>query len=104
MSRWDRVIELASVRYEQDEEGRQRAVETRRRVFCNELTIGSQAFWEAAQAGHAPEARVEVRACEYLGERVCYYGGRRLLVSRVQSAGADYARLDLEGEVGEACP
>lgn len=95
------MIELASVRYESDVEGRQSPVETRRRVFCNELTVGSQAFWEAAQAGRAPEARVEVRAPEYLGERVAYYGGRRLLVTRVQSAGADYVRLDLEGEVGE---
>ena len=101
MSRWDRVIELASVRYEQDEEGRQRPVSTGRRIFCNELTVGAQSFWEAAQAGRAPEARVEVRACEYLGEHVAYFGGRRLLVSRVQSAGADYVRLDLEGEVGE---
>lgn len=104
MSRWDRVIDLVAVSYERDAEGRQRPSEMRRRVFCNELTVGSQAFWEAAQAGHAPEARVELRSCEYRGERVCYYGGRRLVVSRAQSSGADYVRLDLEGEVGERCP
>lgn len=103
MSRWDRTVELVAVEYEQDAERRQVPVDRPRRVFCNELSVGAEAYYAAAQAGHAMAARIEVRACEYRGERVCVYGGRRLVVARAQGSGADYVRLDLEEEVGERC-
>lgn len=70
----------------------------RRRVYCNRYSVSLDSWSTAIDAGLRPEAEIQLRACDYLGEPEVELGGVEYDVGRV-SGGGDFVRLTLERHV-----
>lgn len=66
--RHNQVIYLISTTINEDEIKNQIEIPTERKVFANELSVGSGEFYNAALAGLRPEKRFEIYTREYQGE------------------------------------
>ena len=76
-----------------DESGKQQFSETKREVFCRQLSVGQKEFYQAHAVDRHPEAKVELSDYwDYESERLADFGGVRYLILRTYRSGL---RLEL---------
>ena len=85
---------LVEKTYQPDSEGVPMPTEERREVFCNEFTVGANTWSSMYEIGISVDADIQVRTCDYEGQRDVFYGGKWYSVERVTTQG-DYTRLML---------
>lgn len=85
--RWAATCELVDTRHELDWEGVAHPVDETAEVFCNERAVGASTWQFYHEAGVSDIAELEVRTCDYGGQRHVAYGGRRYTVEAVKAAG-----------------
>lgn len=73
--RWASACDLVRVSVAAGPDGTPREERSSRRVPCNEMRAGATSWAAARSAGLHADARVRVRACDYLGEQACVLGG-----------------------------
>lgn len=95
MARYDAVATLLTTATTLDDLGVPSTTTTERTVYANERTMGSQAYYAAAQAGSHPTAVLQIRRCDYQDEATLRYLGKTLSVTRVQRT-PDYVVLTCE--------
>lgn len=113
--RFNETCELVAMDYEADGEGVQHARATGRQVFCNPQHVGANTWSSMYEIGISVDAKLQVRTCDYRGERdVLYRGGRysvevvdergdfTLLTLRHQQSDVDEAEDPYWGESGES--
>lgn len=85
--RHNQVIYLQSVTVTEDEIGNQVETVTERMVFANELSVSTEEFYSAGQAGLRPTKRFEIYAFEYQGEERLKHDGVIYRIIRVETRG-----------------
>lgn len=90
--RWNKTCTLVAKDYELDEEGSPIPLETRTEVFCNEYTVGANTWSSMYEIGISAVVELQVRTCDYNGERDVLYGDQWYTVERVITKG-DNLRL-----------
>ncbi len=92
--RWNETCILVEKVYEQDGEGvpHDRDVETK--VFCNPRTVGAHTWSSMYEIGISADAQIQVRTCDYKGQRDVFYRGKWFSVEIVQEKG-DFSVLTL---------
>ena len=97
---WDAECLLISTVTERDERGVSSKRDVPRRVFCNAFSIGNDAFFTAQAAGVHPVAMLQLRTCDYNGEKTVKFNGDTLAVVR-SSVKPDFTVLTLEERTGD---
>lgn len=86
--RWNDVVTLLSSKPEKDSMGNVVEGEvTRRDVFCNRRTVGSESWSTSIDLGLRADAQVQVRSIEYQGEDECVFHGVEYDIERVTDSG-----------------
>lgn len=92
--RWTETCTLVAKTYEPDDEGVMRVTDSRREVFCNSFSVGANTWSSMYEIGISVVAEIQVRTCDYQGERDVLYRGEWLSVEIVKEQG-DFTRLTL---------
>ena len=92
--RWNETCTLVAKTYEPDSEGVPQPSEQRTEVFCNPRTVGAHTWSSMYEIGISVDAVVQVRTCDYSGQRDVLYRGVWYSVEVVQERG-DFAVLTL---------
>lgn len=92
--RFNETCTLVAKAYETDSEGVPQPRDSRREVFCNPYSVGASTWSSMYEIGISVVAEIQVRSCDYEGERDVYYRGRWLSVEAVKEEG-DFTRLTL---------
>ena len=95
MARYDAVATMLTTATTLDDLGVPTTTTTERTVYANERSLGTTAYYAAAQAGSHPTAVLQVRRCDYQDETSLRYLGKVLSVTRVQRT-PDYVVLTCE--------
>lgn len=95
MSRWLKTCALCRSVTSRDDRGVAHEVTVKRRVCCNQFSMGQEAYFAAQNAGIRPVAVLQLHKCDYLGERVVEYDGALLDVERVDATSPDFVKLTL---------
>lgn len=53
-----------------------------KKILCNKLNIYSQEFYQAANVGLKPQAKVNIHAMEYSGEEKAIYHDKKFYIIR----------------------
>lgn len=85
--RFKDVIYLINVTVTEDEIGNQIETVTERMVFANELSVSTEEFYSAGQAGLRPTKRFEIYSFEYQGEDRLKHDGVVYRVIRTEKRG-----------------
>lgn len=87
--RWSEAITLlGQPRLTQDSSGNVIEAEPERRdVFCNQYTLGADAWATAVDIGLRADASVQVRSCDYNGEDEAIYHDVEYDIERVTASG-----------------
>lgn len=97
----DDVIILISESYTQNDYGVPIPAETRKQVFCKVKDITRSEFFEGGRSGLNPEMRFDVFGCDYDGETILEWRGKRYGIYRVSHyENDDYAELYVERKGG----
>lgn len=108
--RWNATCTLVEKVYTPDDEGVMAYEEARTEVFCNEFSIGAGTWSSMYEIGISADAELQVRTCDYSGQRDVIYKGEPYSVEIVKAEG-DFTRLtlrhqksdvDAEAEGGES--
>ena len=95
MARYAAVATLLATTTTYDDLGVPTTTPTERKVYANEMSMGANAFYAAAQAGVHPSAVLQVRRCDYKDETKLKFDGKTLSVTRVQRT-PDFVTLTCE--------
>lgn len=85
--RFKDVIYLINVTVTEDEIGNQIETVAERMVFANELSVSTEEFYSAGQAGLRPTKRFEIYSFEYQGEDRLKHDGVVYRVIRTEKRG-----------------
>lgn len=99
--RWNETCVLCAKAYTPDDEGVAMVADTKTEVFCNPFTVGAQTWYSMREMGISPSAEIQVRTCDYSGERDVLYRGEWYSVEGVSEAG-DFTRLILRHQVSDS--
>ena len=100
MARYAAMVTLVTTTTTYDDLGVPTTAPTERKVYANEMSMGSTAFYAAAQAGIHPAAVLQVRRVDYQDETSLRYLGKTLSVTRVQRT-PDFVTLTCEEVTGD---
>lgn len=92
--RWNETCVLVGKSYEPDGEGVPQPTDDRAEVFCNPRKVGASTWSSMYEIGISCDAQVQVRTCDYDGQRDVFYRGEWYSVEAVQEQG-DFAVLTL---------
>ena len=92
--RWNETCVLVSKSYAPDSEGVPQPTEERTEVFCNPRTVGANTWSSMYEIGISPVAEVQLRSCDYAGQRDVFYRDMWLSVEKVSEQG-DFTVLTL---------
>ena len=92
--RWNCTCVLVGKSYEPDDEGVMDVEDEKTEVFCNEFSVGANTWSSMYEIGISVDAELQVRACDYDGQRDVLYDGVWYSVERVKAEG-DFVRLTL---------
>lgn len=92
--RWNETCTLVRKTYETDGEGIPQPTDERSEVFCNPRTVGANTWSSMYEIGISPVAEVQLRSCDYDGQRDVLYRGQWLSVEKVSEQG-DFTVLTL---------
>lgn len=101
MSNWSSVCDLVKQVTVKDSRGVSKIEETPRTVCCNVQSIGNVTYYTAVAAGIQPEAMLQIRKCDYDGERLVVWEGDRYSVTRINRTSPDFVVLTLTAKVGD---
>ena len=99
--RWNETCVLCAKAYTPNDEGVLEVADTKIEVFCNPFTVGAQTWYSMREMGISPSAEIEVRTCDYSGERDLLYRGKWYSVEGVSEAG-DFTRLILRHQMSDS--
>lgn len=99
--RYNGTCVLVGKSYEPDDEGVMRPTDARREVFCNEYSIGASTWSSMYEIGISPAAELQVRSCDYEGERDVFYEDGWYSVEVVKQEG-DFVRLTLRHQQSDS--
>jgi hypothetical protein len=85
--RWNETCTLVAKAYALDDEGVPQPKDDRKEVFCNPRTVGASTWSSMYEIGISPDAQVQLRSCDYDGQRDVLYGGTWYSVEFVQQQG-----------------
>lgn len=92
--RFNETCVLIAKVYEPDEEGVPQPTCTETEVFCNPRTVGANTWSSMYEIGISPVAEVQLRTCDYDGQRDVLYRDKYLSVEKVSEQG-DFTVLTL---------
>jgi len=92
--RWNETCTLVDKSYVPDVEGVPQPAETRTVVFCNPRTVGAHTWSSMYEIGISADAQIQVRTCDYEGQRDVLYRDKWFSVEIVQEKG-DFSVLTL---------
>lgn len=99
--RWNATCTLVAKAYAPDDEGVPQPTDTRTEVFCNEFSIGANTWSSMYEIGISADAELQVRTCDYDGQRDVFYNGKWYSVEVVKAEG-DYTRLTLRHQQSDS--
>lgn len=97
---YDDVLTLIAETFSEDEIGQQKAVETRREVFCRVGQISRTEWFNGGRNGLKPEMMFEIFHVDYAGEKSVEFKGSRYTVYRTYSPNSENVELYCERRVG----
>lgn len=99
--RWNETCVLVAKEYALDDEGVPQPTDTKTEVFCNPHTVGALTWYSLGEMGIAPSAEIQIRSCDYNGERDVFYRGKWHSVEEVHEQG-DFTRLVLRHQMSDS--
>ncbi|WP_019243648.1 MULTISPECIES: hypothetical protein [Bacillus] len=81
------ILELASIRIEEDDLSQEIEVETLRRVFCDKQSIGQSEFFNGGQTGIKPAYKFIIRLLDYQEETKLMYKNKTYSIYRTYEKG-----------------
>lgn len=99
--RWTGTCELVRKEYEPDDEGVMVVTDHLTEVFCNEFSIGANTWSSMYEIGISADAELQVRTCDYEGQRDVVYNGKWYSVEVVKGEG-DFTRLTLRHQQSDS--
>jgi len=99
--RWNSTCTLVAKTYEPDSEGVPQPTDVRTEVFCNEFSIGAHTWSSMYEIGISADAEVQVRTCDYDGQRDVLLNGKWYSVEIVKAEG-DFTRLTLRHQKSDS--
>lgn len=99
--RWNRTCVLVAKTYAPDDEGVMRATDVKTEVFCNEFSVGAHTWSSMYEIGISADAEIQVRACDYEGQRDVVLDGKQYSVETVTGAG-DFKNLVLRRQQSDS--
>ena len=92
--RWNETCILVAKEYAPDSEGVMQVTDHRRKVYCNPFKVGASTWSSMYEIGISVDAEIQVRSCDYRGERDVFYRGVWHSVEFAKEEG-DLTRLTL---------
>jgi hypothetical protein len=99
--RWSETCILIATEHGVDDEGVGTTSEVKTPVFCNARTVGINTWSSMYEIGVSPVAQIELRTCDYAGQRDVSYRDERYSVEVVQEKG-DFTVLTLRFQQSDA--
>ena len=99
--RWNETCILVGKEYELDGEGVPQPKDTKTVVFCNPRTVGALTWYSMSEMGISPSAEIQVRTCDYNGERDVFYRGVWHSVEEIREEG-DFTCLVLRHQMSDS--
>ena len=99
--RWNETCTLVAKVYVTDDEGVLHVTDVDNEVFCNPYTVGALSWYSMHEMGISPSAEIQVRTCDYNGERDVCYRGKWYSVEELHEQG-DFTRLVLRHQMSDS--
>ena len=99
--RWNETCTLVAKDYTPDDEGVMAVQDTRTDVFCNSFSVGAHTWSSMYEIGISVDAELQVRSCDYDGQRDVYYREKWYSVEVVKEEG-DFVRLTLRHQQSDS--
>ena len=99
--RWNETCVLVDKEYAVDFEGVPQPTDKKETVFCNPRTVGAHTWSSMYEIGISADAQIEVRSCDYSGQRDVYYRDKWFSVEIVQEKG-DFTYLTLRHQKSDS--
>ncbi len=85
--RFNETCVLVAKDYEPDDEGVMDVTDIRTEVFCNPQHVGANTWSSMYEIGISIDAKLQVRTCDYDGQRDVFYRDKWYSVETVQEKG-----------------
>lgn len=92
--RFNETCVLIAKAYTPDDEGVPHAADTPTEVFCNPQHVGATTWSSMYEIGISVDAKLQVRTCDYDGQRDVYYREEYFSVEMIEEMG-DFTLLTL---------
>lgn len=92
--RFNETCTLVAKDYEPDDEGVMKVTDRKSDVFCNPFSIGAHTWSSMYEIGISADAELQIRSCDYDGQRDVFYREKWYSVEVVKEEG-DFVRLTL---------
>jgi len=99
--RWNSTCTLVGKTYEPDSEGVMQPTDHPVEVFCNEFSVGANTWSSMYEIGISADAELQVRTCDYEGQRDVFYNEKWYSVEIVKTEG-DNTRLTLRHQQSDS--
>lgn len=99
--RFNEECTLVRKLYTPDDEGVMQVEDVRSTVFCNPFSVGAHTWSSMYEIGISVDAEVQVRTCDYDGQRDVLYRGEWYSVETVKEEG-DLTRLTLRHQQSDS--
>jgi len=99
--RFNETCILIETVYEVDGRGAPQPTEYLTEVFCNQQHIGANTWSSMYEIGISVDAKLQVRSCDYEGQRDVEYKGKRYSVEVVDDRG-DFTLLTLRHQQSDS--
>jgi len=97
---YDHGLNLIGYTITQDSIGNEIRTPTTTTVLCEEMSVGRNEFYNAAQNGMKPEIILKMHAYEYSGQESVEYYGVKYKVLRTFKVGIEEIELTCERVIG----
>jgi len=99
--RWNETCTLVAKEYVTDDEGVPQPTDTKVTVFCNPRHVGANTWSSMYEIGISVDAQLQIRTCDYDGQRDVFYRDQWFSVEIVQEQG-DFTLLTLRHQKSDS--
>lgn len=99
--RWNETCTLIAKGYELDDEGVPVPTCEETDAFCNAFAVGATTWSSMYEMGISVDAELQLRTCDYAGQRDVLYREEHYSVERVEEAG-DFTRIFLRHQQSDS--
>lgn len=99
--RFSETCTLVAKTYEPDDEGVMKVTDHETVVFCNPFSVGAHTWSSMYEIGISADAEIQVRTCDYDGQRDVLYRDKWYSVEFTSEAG-DLTRLTLRHQKSDS--